>query len=562
MNEFDRTFFMDGIEMDVAAIEREEREAKARGGLDEESKSDEEADGGFSDIQAARMEMERRRAQERFAGGRAASRSPRVSSPVNTSLGEIDANGNDEEDEEISPTIYNKFSEMGVGSGGGSDLMKQLWEEEQRKAQAYAKGMKDALPWDDEEDAEPRMPSGEEFEGEVDPDALIPEDGVVPKMDTNFYAGVDDFLKSGPPPTVANKSGGSKKKSDVEVARAVMGSGVGGKNAPKTSTKRILAAARMGAKSTSATAMASRRTGTGGALGVKGGPKGAASAGPSGPIDERLLGEAFQYVNEVVVRASKEDAEEAEEAAIKAREEAFRKQEMKMARRAGAAGGAAGKGKSSENQNEGPVGGKVRSGGARSAPVGRKENETNNTRASSSGSGNGSKDSSMVRKLRTQAAAYANNDRNPYSNSGVGSSTGRNSVRASGGMAGAGGPRRPGAAGATAGKKKGPSGKPVDYGGSNVFDSRAKGSFDTSTESTQGYGNAGGNYNRSSYKGNASGSGLREGAKTAMDIRALVSNFESGDGVAKLRAELEKSQMSMKRSEDFARQAMMDANYR
>ena len=58
------------------------------------------------------------------------------------------------------------------------------------------------------------------------------------------------------------------------------------------------------------------------------------------------------------------------------------------------------------------------------------------------------------------------------------------------------------------------------------------------------------------------GSGLREGAKTALDVMALVSNFESGEGVAKLRAELEKSQMSMKRSEDFARQAMLEANYR
>jgi hypothetical protein len=547
MNEFDRTFFMDGIEMDVAAIDREERKLKARGGGFEED-SDEEGSGGFSNLQAARMEMERRRERERFNEGGARSRSPRVSSPVNTSPGNYGGGVDEEEDEEISPTIYDKFSEMGIGggSGGGSDLMKQLWEEEQRKAQAYVSGMEE-LPWDEGEDAEPRMPSGEEFEGEVDPEALIPEDAVVPKMDTNFYSGVDNFLKSGPPPTVAGKIGGSKKKSDVEVARAVMGTDNGVKKAPRTSTKKVLAAARVGAKGTS-----TRRAG--GAAGPKGSAKGAAApAGPSRSLDENLLSEAFQYVNEVVVRASQEDAEEAEEAAQRAREEAFRKQEMKMARRAGGGAGASGNSKASENQNDGFAGGKVRSGGARSAPVVRKENETNNTRASSSGSGG--KDTSMVKKLRNQAAAYADNDRNPHSSGGVGSSMGRNSVRASG----AGAARRPGAA-AVAGKKKGPVGKPVDYGSSNVFESRASGGFDTSTESKQGYGNAGGNYNRSSYKGNASGSGLREGAKTSMDMKALVNNFESGDGVAKLRAELEKSQMNMKRSEDFARQAMLDFN--
>ena len=112
--------------------------------------------------------------------------------------------------------MYSNFADTNFefgssnSDGSGSDIMKQLWEEEKRKAQAYAKGMKDALPWDDE-DEEPKLPSGEEFEGEVDPDALIPEDGVVPKMDKGFYTDVDTFLKSGPPSSVVGKSGARRK---------------------------------------------------------------------------------------------------------------------------------------------------------------------------------------------------------------------------------------------------------------------------------------------------------------------------------------------------------------
>ena len=57
----------------------------------------------------------------------------------------------------------------------------------------------------------------------------------------------------------------------------------------------------------------------------------------------------------------------------------------------------------------------------------------------------------------------------------------------------------------------------------------------------RGYGNAGGNYNKNSYKGNISSSGLREGAKkTTLDIKSMVNNFESGEGVAKLSRAREK----------------------
>lgn len=558
---FDRAFFMDGVEMDVAAIEAEEKHSESGEALSSLSPG---ASKGFSNLQAARREMEVRRELERQSERERSERSPwsrssRSHSPVDTSPRLVD--DDEDEDDGISPTIYNKFSEINVdfgdiGDNGGSDLMKQLWQEEQRKAQAYVKGMKDALPRDDEEDEKPKLPNEEEFEGEVDPEALIPEDAAVPKMDNNYYTEVDSFLRSGPPPTVAGKSGGSKKKSDVEVARAVMG-GTRSNKVAKTSTKKVLAAARVGTKSASTTVTASRRAGPGAGVGAF---KGSTSKiGPAGPIDEKLLHEAFDYVNEVVVRSSQEDAEEAEQAAQKAREDAFRKQEIKMAHRAGAraGAGAGAKGRPSENQQDGLGGGKMRNSGARSAPLARKENaEGGNARASSSGSGG--KDSSMVKRLRNQAAAYADNDRNPSS-----SATGRNVNSVRGSAAGTLSSRKQGGGAAIGGmKKKGPVGKAIDYGSSNVFDSRAQGSFDTSADDKEGYGNAGGNYNRSSYKGNASGSGLREGAKTALDMKALVTNFEKGDGVAKLRMELEKSQRSMKQSEDFARQAMMEANFR
>merc|ERR1711871_676497 len=175
-------------------------------------------------------------------------------------------------------------------------------------------------------------------------------------------------------------------------------------------------------------------------------------------------------------------------------------------------------------------GGKARNGGARSAPLARKENKDNGlSRAGSSGG-----DSSMVRKLRNQAAAYADSDRNPYS-SGVNTSAAGRGAKSVRGTVGSNpkGKSGSGIVGSSGLKKKGPVGKPVDYDKSNVFDSRAKSSFDTSTDTKEGYGNASGNYNRNSYKGNASGSGLREGAKTALDVMALVSNFESGEGVAK-----------------------------
>ena len=114
--------------------------------------------------------------------------------------------------------------------GGGSDIMKQLWEEEMRKAQSNS-GMGSELPWDEEDDDEegcggPKLPN---FEGEVNPEALIPENATVPKMDQDFYSGVDSFLSSGPPSHVSKTAIGSKKKGDVEVARALNKVGNGGK---------------------------------------------------------------------------------------------------------------------------------------------------------------------------------------------------------------------------------------------------------------------------------------------------------------------------------------------
>ena len=41
----------------------------------------------------------------------------------------------------------------------------------------------------------------------------------------------------------------------------------------------------------------------------------------------------------------------------------------------------------------------------------------------------------------------------------------------------------------------------------------------------------------------------------------MVNNFESGEGLAKLKAELEKSRQSMERSQSFTRQAMEELNF-
>ena len=137
------------------------------------------------------------------------------------------------------------------------------------------------------------------------------------------------------------------------------------KKASKTSAKKVLAAARGNAKNDSANRVQAGST------------KLAASKAP-GPIDEELLNEAFDYVNEVMIRASQEDAEEAGQAAQKAREDAFRKQEMKSSRRGvsnsvnQAMVGGSEKGRHSENQNDMLEGGKARNGGARSAPLARK----------------------------------------------------------------------------------------------------------------------------------------------------------------------------------------------
>ena len=50
----------------------------------------------------------------------------------------------------------------------------------------------------------------------------------MPKMDQDFYRGVEELLSSGPPSQLA-KIGGSKKKGDVEVARALNKAGNSGK---------------------------------------------------------------------------------------------------------------------------------------------------------------------------------------------------------------------------------------------------------------------------------------------------------------------------------------------
>jgi hypothetical protein len=595
MESFDRTFFMDGIEMDVAALEKEETVGRGnanRWGGDEDEDDDDDMI-GYADLRMAREEMEKRRQLDQEAYQESSS-SRMASSPVNTTRSfedddnDVRSGGGDESkiSHSLSPNIYNT-------GGGGSDLMQQLWEEEQRKAQAYARGMKDALPWDDEDgegdDAGPRLPSGEEFEGEVDPDALIPEDAPVPKMEKHFYEKLDGFLKSGPPPSVAGKiSGGSSKtkglKSDVDMVRAVMGGGAAA--AASGSSKR-------GGAGNGSGNGTSGRTSTKKMLASKIGK-------PSGrqqqqnqqqqrgqrPLDENLLHQAFDYVQEVVSRASQEDAEQAEEAAQKAREAAFNK--MRGSKGGGGysdnqlgdgpyidLGGGAGapstdpRGSKQQGQGQGQgQGGQKRSGGARSAPSNRKggsgggnNHDDRAGRASSSGSGgSGKSDSSMVRKLRSQAQAYSDNDRNP----GAGPSAGGRNVRASNPSGSSRGVSNKAGGGGSGigGSKKKPVGKPVDYGGSNVFESRAQGGFDTSTTVEEGFANASGNYNRGSYKGNSSGSGLREGAKNALDMRALVTNFESGEGVAKLRAELERSQSSMKKSEAFARQAMGEANFR
>ena len=89
--------------------------------------------------------------------------------------------------------------------------MKQLWDEEMRKAQAST-GMSSELPWDEEDDDDersgPKLPS---FDGEADPNALISENAPVPKMDQDFYRGVESFLSSGPPSQLA-KIGGVRKR--------------------------------------------------------------------------------------------------------------------------------------------------------------------------------------------------------------------------------------------------------------------------------------------------------------------------------------------------------------
>lgn len=493
--DFDRTFFMDGLEMDVNAMTRDTP--------NENEESDEEAlepSNYDYEANAKRMEVARRELKQR-------------------------------QDEEMLSGMYNNTS-MGY-EGGGSDIMKQLWDEEMRRAQASS-GMGSELPWDEENDDgegdEPKLPN---FEGEVDAEALIPENGTVPKMDQGFYHGVEAFLSSGPPSHL-NNTGGSKKKGDVEVARALNKVGNGGKKGSGTRARGLPEAKKANIVTT--------RTGkaTTGGVGRKKQQQGQQARSGTGPIDRELLNEAFEHANRAMKEAKFEEEEEQQEAERKARQAAFEREEKKMQQRQSA--------RPSDNQYVDMGSATSASKGLRPArsapPTGSKGGKNaaalgNGGRAGSSDSG-----SSMVKKLRGQAQAYAGADHGA-SGSGVGSATGRGTVRAK--KAGTGAKNNAGGGGS----------------GASVFDSRAQaGGFNTSFGTSEGYGNAGGNYNKNSYKGNISGSGLREGAKKAtLDIRSMVNNFESGEGLAKLKAELEKSRQSMERSQSFTRQAMEELNF-
>jgi len=434
-------------------------------------------------------------------------------------------------------------------------------------------------------------------------------------MPEAFYNGVDEFLRSGPPPSLSVK--GSKKKTDMIAATRGMkgvgavGAGVlaGKRAAQNTSTNTTTTSSSSSSSSNNGVGSTSSNNGVGstkvnkakpkvntnrtaGSNGTGGKGGAGANVGGKNGFDVDLLKEAFSYTEQLLKTSMQE---EEQEAIVAARQSSNNASSGTGAVSNGRAGGI-------ERPQYVDMGasGATRKPHPRSAPTNRdsgNHNSNNNNNAANfgfapsggggarlgpslAGSGNINSaatkrvGSNLVKKLRTQAAAYGGSGKSQSQTKKQADLLER---RAQGGFD----------------TSFGTTEKLSYATRSSVDDSNTGGGgFSTSGAASGGYGGLG---NPDSATGLA--------AKNKVDYTALIQNFEtgmyrdcdcvflgvlcvlrrggpnhrsdsiltvtppsfsqlhSGDTLKSLRDELARSQASAARSTQFTRQAMMSANF-
>ena len=364
-------------------------------------------------------------------------------------------------------------------------------------------------------------------------------------MSSEFYEGVDQFLKSAPPPSLSFKSGG-KKKQEMQAATKIMKNV--GSNAPNNLRNKIDAASAKARKESSDEAIdkknaslgakpkskKSKSSGIVNPYGMNADVKAGISAGATGrrDIDISLLNEAFSYTEKLLKSNMMEEAEEAAEGAS----------ESISKRRSGDHGNGASGGMERPQYVDMGGSGPTRQTSKnnskqhpRSAPLSRSDDLAGNANVQNAGSAlrsnaiGGGKlvdsaaskrvGSNLVKKIRMQAAAY------------------------------------------------GSSGQVAK--GNDLLERRAMGSFDTSLGSSGNHGYRVGSSEEPFIGNSSSGLSGADGlsstvgtaAKNRVDYSALIANFETGDTLKQLREELARSQASQQRSTEFARHAMMSVNF-
>ena len=547
MSSFDKSFFVDGV--DIQDMKGYGRDVDGSDDEEEYNEEQEEEEDSEDDMVP----------NYRMPAAAATNSSPHESSSVRSQFLEFvqHKQGNSpqqqmQQDEEQSKQIIQKaYKSSPTGASVSphakkqypsthepvqSDFLRDMLAKEKRMAlkrqaeehnnPAAARNRQVEVPWDDMEDVggedygEADYGGGEECdEDDEEEGGGGSRGGALPvAMPEEFYQGVDSFLRSGPPPSLALKG---KKKSEMESATSIM-QGVGKADKGRVIRKsqgqpanKATSGDNKDVASKPAFAQVRSKISTG--RDTKNASKAGAGRNGGGSLDHSLLQEAFSYTAKLMQEAIADEAQEAADAVAAATAKAHSRHSQS---------GGSGTDRLSDmrqyvdlggNNNSKETGGSyVQRSHPRSAPVNRESGifesghggggGTGVRRSSGTGIGAGGPNAPVIRKvggklvkkLRNQTAAYGGADRAP------------------------------------AGVSNGPARR------TNVLDGRADSSFDTSARGSQDDGT---------------------GLKNKLDYKGLVANFETGSTLQKLKDELARSQASAKNSEDCARQLMSEANY-
>ena len=365
LNDFDRTFYMDGMELGMEGKSMESDDEDEEDGIDpqfeayiQQKHGSEEVARGMENSTPSILQLKASlQAQKQQAyqaspsapsagssGSRAPtspisktspskSRSPQtnnMSSPLRS-----DRSPNKQQQAQSSAST-DVFTNMGQ-----SDLIKDLWEKENRLAQERQEREQEMadqgedLPWDQNEDEneDEGYEYGEDYEEGEEKDGSNSNSNIpdaAPSMPDQYYSGVDNFLKNEPPKMVS----GSKKRSEFEAMNIGQGSGSSSSSSSKagvglsgkgrtgvaakqkpvakttTSTSTATATARSVVSSgygNTSSKKGSKKVSTSSAKpgygpgGARGGQQGQGRPSQQGQqLDKGLLQEAFKYTNELM----------------------------------------------------------------------------------------------------------------------------------------------------------------------------------------------------------------------------------------------------------------------